>query len=490
MKIKPLVIFAVPAIMLVIFPINNSQRSSAIAQNRSQSRQLQQVEPIKTLPTKAKRFALIVGVDDYDDTQITSLGGATNDARAVADALIRYAGFPTDQVILLASDQPTERQPTRGNILRRLSNLRGIVPKDGMLLVAFAGHGIERGGQAFLLPSDAQVSGDARLLEETAINVTRMKEAIKETGVGQVMLILDACRNDPAGRANIDNPLTPAYTRGFNFDVRNKEVTAFATLYATAVGHRAYEFKEKRQGYFTWELVEALRGNAANEKGEVTLSSLVKYMQDQVPKRVRIDLGKEQRPFAIIEGYKADELVIAVTGNAASVEPDTTSPAQTPQMAAADVAIWDAIKNSSNAQDFKEYIKAFPNGRYVTQAKRRIMSLEAQRDNPTANSSAAPIPPQTANQGVTISMAMARYYKNSFALMHIYGRGWDGGSDVKVIINGQDMSAKIESQIEGLLQLQGRGKEADLNLLDGRNEVVVIVNGVSSNTYVFKQAIK
>src|SRR5213079_502854 len=98
------------------------------------------------------------------------------------------------------------------------------------------------------------------------------------------------------------------------FDLRNREVQAFATLYATEVGQRAYEYKEKRQGYFTWILIEGLRGAAANEKGEVTLASLVTYLQDRVPKRVLQDLGpgKNQKPFAVIEGYRADELVISV----------------------------------------------------------------------------------------------------------------------------------------------------------------------------------
>jgi hypothetical protein len=275
---------------------------------------LKPAETIRQLPSKAKRYAIVIGVDRYDDTQITTLGGAVNDARTLANALVQYAGFPADQVTLLASDQPVERQPTRGNILRRLSNLAAVLPKDGLLLISFAGHGIERGGQAFLLPSDAQVSNDVDLLEQTAINVKQVKEKIQKTGVGQVLMILDACRNDPVGRANADNPLTAAYTRGFNFDVRNREVTAFATLYATAVGARAYEYKERKQGYFTWELVEALKGKAANEKGEVTLAGLVKYLQDNVPKRVLLDLGagKDQRPFAVVEGYKADELVLAV----------------------------------------------------------------------------------------------------------------------------------------------------------------------------------
>jgi hypothetical protein len=271
---------------------------------------------VKNLPAKAKRFALVVGVDRYADTQISTLGGASNDARALAGALVEHAGFPADQVVLLSSDQPVERHPTRGNILRRLSNLATIVPKDGLMLFAFAGHGMERGGQAFLLPSDAQVSDDVTLLEQTAVNVLQIRDWVKRTGVKQVLMILDACRNDPAGRANADNPLTETYTRGFNFDQRNREVEAFVTLYATAIGHRAYEFKEKRQGYFTWALVEGLRGRAANERGEVTLDGLIRYLEQRVPKQVQLDLGagKTQRPFAVVEGYKADELVLAVAG--------------------------------------------------------------------------------------------------------------------------------------------------------------------------------
>jgi len=271
-------------------------------------------DPVKVLPGSAKRYALIVGVDQYADTQITTLGGASNDAKTLANALIQYAGFPSEQVTLLASDQPVERLPTRGNILRRLSNMAAVIPSDGLLLISFAGHGIERGGQAFLLPADSQVSNDVDLLEQTAINVSQIKDRIRKIGVKQVLMILDACRNDPVGRANADNPLTAAYTRGFNFDMRNHEVQAFATLYATEVGHRAYEYKEKKQGYFTWVLVEALRGAAANAKGEVTLATLVKYLQERVPKRVLQDLGpgKDQKPFAVVEGYRADELVISV----------------------------------------------------------------------------------------------------------------------------------------------------------------------------------
>ena len=297
--------------------------SFAQQKERPPSRQLQQVKTVNSLPTQAKRWALIIGVDKYRDSQISPLKGSDNDARTLADTLVRHAGFPIDQVILLSTDQPQERQPTRVNILRRLSNLGSVVPKDGLLLVSFAGHGMERNGQAYLLPSDAQISDDITFLEETAVSVQRMKERIKATKVSQVIVMLDACRNDPGGRADAPNSMSQAYVKGFNFDLRNREVEAFATLYATAVGQRAYEYSEKRQGYFTWAVVEGLKGAARNVDGEVTLASLINYVQNTVPKRIGIDLGgsKEQRPFAVVEGYKAEELVLAVSG---TVDPSTS----------------------------------------------------------------------------------------------------------------------------------------------------------------------
>ncbi|MFL6207539.1 MAG: caspase domain-containing protein [Pyrinomonadaceae bacterium] len=270
---------------------------------------------VQTLPSRTKRYALVIGIDQYTDPQVVGLGGAANDARLLADSLVHYAGFPADQVVLLASGQTGDGQPTRGNILRKLSNLAAVVPKDGLLLFSFAGHGVERNNQAFLLPADAQVSDDVNLLEQTAINVLQIKDWIRKTGVGQVLLLLDACRNDPsAGRSAADNPLTKNYMRGFDFDVRNREVQAFATLYATEIGQRAYERNDPRHGYFTLALVDGLKGQAANAKGEVTLAGLVSYMQNTVPPRVLLELGqgKLQKPYAVIEGYRADELVLSL----------------------------------------------------------------------------------------------------------------------------------------------------------------------------------
>lgn len=305
---KVLLVLAV--VMMLAF------RSDTAAQDHAQisNRDLTRADSISSLPSEKKRWALLIGVDKYHDSNISPLRGAANDANSLRDVLVRYAGFPPDQVVVLSTSEPPERQPTRNNILKRLSNLSGLVPNDGLLLFSFAGHGIERSGQAFLIPSDASLTEDLGLLEDTAVSVSQIKKRIKDTTVKQVMIFLDACRSYPTGRSNSSNPLTPGFTRAFDFDLNNREVNAFAVLYATAVGHRAYEYTEKHQGYFSWAIAEALSGAAANIKGEVTLRALVKYLEDNVPKLVALDYGAKviQKPFAEIEGFRADELILSL----------------------------------------------------------------------------------------------------------------------------------------------------------------------------------
>lgn len=335
-------------------------------------------EKVSTLPPKEKRWALVVGVDKYDDSGITPLRGASNDARALQSALRDFAGFPESQIILLTTDEPKERQPSRVNIMRRLSNLKGLVPADGLLLVSFSGHGIDRSGQAYLIPSDAAFTEDISLLEETALSVDRIRDQIRATGVGQVLILLDACRNDPVGgKADSSNPLTDAYLRGFRFEERNKDVQAFATLYATSIGTRAYEYAEKKQGYFTWAVVDGLSGKAGDaQTGEVTLRSLVAYVENTVPRQVALDLGptKKQRPFAVVEGYRADSLVLAIGKEPITKGRVPDSPTQTPP-SAGETAFWETIKNSNECQDFEAFLKAYPNSTYAITARFRSGKL-------------------------------------------------------------------------------------------------------------------
>jgi formylglycine-generating enzyme required for sulfatase activity len=346
------------------------------------------IKPLESrLPESSKRWALVIGVNDYEDPQIPSLAGAVNDAKAISKALIEYAGFPEDQVILLASDQPVERLPNRGNILQRLSNLKSLVPEDGLLLISFAGHGIDRAGRAYLLPSNARSNDDVFLLANTSIPVDVIRDMISDAQMKQVIIILDACRNEPGGRSDSINPLTKAYTRGFDFAARNQDIKAFVTLYATQIGDRAYEYTEKKHGYFTWFLVEGLSGKAANPQGEVTLRSLMQYLEVQVPKRIAIDLGrgKRQKPWADSTGFNSQELVISVIPRPAIAD-DSNKPKAGPSKS--EERFWDSIKDSSDPEDYREYLKIYPNGTFAVVASRNLRKLEAAAKEPESKEEA------------------------------------------------------------------------------------------------------
>jgi hypothetical protein len=264
-------------------------------------------------PDPSNRLAIVIGIDDYQDPGIQPLKGAVKDARRLADALANYAGFDREHIVLMTSDQKGDNEPSYGTILRRLSNLGHYArqTKDALLFFSFAGHGVDRGGRAFLLPADVQMNGDSRLLQRTAISVDEITDWIQDSGAHQAFFIVDACRANVERGRSAGAALSRVVVDKFNYAVRNAGIEAFVTIYATSAGGRAYETKNGEGGIFTTALVEALSGQAAGPQGDVTLQDLIKYLEDNVPKRVAWVWGQEQRPWPVMQGYGAGKLVIA-----------------------------------------------------------------------------------------------------------------------------------------------------------------------------------
>jgi len=340
------------------------------------------VKVVSELPSKEKRWALIVGIDEYQN-DVSTLKGSVNDARALKNVLVNNAGFPENQIILLTTDAAEQdKRPTRENILGALSDLYSRVPADGLLLFSFSGHGISVGNQAFLIPSNGRFTKNLTLLKNFSIDVSIIKEAIQEIKVKQVLMLLDACRNEP-GKGDTPNLLTDAYKNGFSFDVANSDVKAFAALYATSIGERAFEFYDQDtkqfRGYFSHAVEEALKGKAANEKSEVTLSRLIDYLETTVPKKVKYDKGETQIPMAdYSETYRANELILAIANKTGAIQRPTSNANET--------VFWQTIKNSKNAKDFENYLARCRSKEfsclYRAEAELKVKQLKAADNQP------------------------------------------------------------------------------------------------------------
>ncbi|HYP28678.1 MAG TPA: protein kinase [Blastocatellia bacterium] len=272
------------------------------------------IATVTAWPDAAKRYALLIGVNTY--TKESSISGEwpeiRNDASGMKAALVQYAGFPEKQATVLFSEKPEDLQVSRSNILGSVARLAENMPKDGLLLVYFAGIGFHTDDQISLLPSDAR-GMDEIVTEQTAINLSTLIERIRKAGISQVIIILDIGLTglNQAAEANASaESIAQAYKNEFRVGDAGSNVKAFAVLHSVGLGEPGMSSDKINHGYFTWELIEGLKGGAANQGGNITLKGLLDYVQQRVPMRVLLDSGKKQTPWSVVEGYIADEVLI------------------------------------------------------------------------------------------------------------------------------------------------------------------------------------
>jgi tetratricopeptide (TPR) repeat protein len=261
------------------------------------------VEPVMTDATAQKgggRWAVLVGVDQYQRPDVPRLQGAVADAKAIAEAAIRYAGFPAKQVFVLTSDAPTK--PTASVILDTFNGLRSAVQPGDLLLFFFAGHGVEVEGRRYLLTYESNVA-TAGTLKTSTLQVSQLMQEIESLPVTHRIIMVDACRDDPISRGRRQpNIATAALEAAFTLQP-SSEGGVRATFLSSSRGQSAYEWTEKRRGFFSYFIERGLAGEAATY-GKVTVTSLAGYLNEFVPRAVREQRGREQTPFMDLEGQE------------------------------------------------------------------------------------------------------------------------------------------------------------------------------------------
>lgn len=136
-----------------------------------------------TVPAASfKRMALVIGMSAY--TSISPLRNTTADARAIGDMLQRL-GFTVD----LAIDVPlVQMQGTIAAFSRKTETA-------DIALVYYAGHGVEAGGENYLIPVDIKVDAPETIPQQ-AISLSSVLHSVEHARKLRVV-ILDSCRNNP-----------------------------------------------------------------------------------------------------------------------------------------------------------------------------------------------------------------------------------------------------------------------------------------------------
>lgn len=132
---------------------------------------------------KRKYYALLIGIDEYEDEFIIDLDHPTSDAKRFQDILFRDYGFQDKNTIAL-------QNPTRASIIDAFDLLAKQVSSRDQLLIFYAGHGIwdENLKQGYWLPSNASKASKAEWLSNSTI-----RDYINGINSKHTLLITDAC---------------------------------------------------------------------------------------------------------------------------------------------------------------------------------------------------------------------------------------------------------------------------------------------------------
>lgn len=227
-------------------------------------------------------WAVIVGINEYTDEEgIGRLKYCEKDAQAFYQILTTSCGFPRRNCrLLLGSSRDARSRPTRSNLYATLTSWLSLAKKPDIVIVYFAGHGIESNRKSYLLPQDARVTNPAL----TGLPLSHVKDFLRKSRADRKVLIVDACHSGEGRDLG---------TMRLNWTDNSKGLVCITSC---DIGQKSYEFKEKAHGVFTWFLKQGILGAADSDgDGYVRISEVNRYVTDQV-RRWAAERGLSQSP--------------------------------------------------------------------------------------------------------------------------------------------------------------------------------------------------
>ena len=308
--------------------------------------------------TDPSRLALIIGNSSYRDAPLVN---PVNDAKAVG-TLFTQAGFTVD----------SQLNATRVDMITAIERF-GVAakrPETKLVVFYYAGHGAQLEWRNYLLPVDAVVQKQEDM-KQRCVDLSLLLGQLSETKGKTFIIILDACRNNPFGSA-----YRPEQKGLSQFDAPVGSLLAYATSPGNVASDGAGE-----NGLYTENLVRELSNR------NIRIEDALK----RVRLNVRLASNGQQIPWETtsLEG----DVFIFNEGQ------KKLSEAEQEKLVEADVTEWTRIKSSKQVEDWVNYLRTFPNGRFAEIAQMRLARLLPKTEE------SKPVPVQPAVQATPQSTA-------------------------------------------------------------------------------------
>lgn len=249
-------------------------------------------------PAPGRKYALLVGVRNYDKNELRNLPYTEDDIESLAK-VFENAGFR--RVVVLTQTRGADQSrflPLAANIR---NSLRGMLedrqPEDS-IVVALAGHGVQfRGDEhSYFCPMDAKLAD-----RKTLIPLDEIFGGLKACEAGLKLLLVDACRNDP--QSDHSRARSQVSLESVTRPQSQKPPGGVAAFFSCSEGERAFESPELKHGVFFHYVIEAMGGKADfNKDDSVSIDEVVLYAKSEVPDRVKDEFGDDVRQMPELVG--------------------------------------------------------------------------------------------------------------------------------------------------------------------------------------------
>lgn len=216
----------------------------------------------------AKNYAITIGINKYEYI-LRPLKYAVSDAEKMREFLLNEAGF--DRVFYYSDNSPEidgcSTRPTRSNLERLLEVTfkKPFMQAGDSFWFFFSGHGSRENGVDYLIPTDAFPEN----LQKSAISVSYIIQKLQRCGADNVVLILDACREQ-------GDSLSKSI-KGIGEQTENEaRQTGVISICSCSPNEYSWELEELESGVFTYALLEGL-GSTAKKATVERLNEYLKY---------------------------------------------------------------------------------------------------------------------------------------------------------------------------------------------------------------------
>jgi hypothetical protein len=241
------------------------------------------------------KWALVVGVQEFQDPSIPTLHFTAKDAHDFAGSLTdpKYGRFKTENVRVLV-----DRQATVRGIREGIGWLREHAKPDDLVVVYISTHGspktLDTLGVSYIIANDTELAPPEKLYSSSYQMVDFVEDLNRDIAARRVAVFIDTCHSGAAIRQaqTVDNE-SPDSPAGFSGAFRAFELgPGRAVLTASRAEEESFESARIENGYFTHFLIEAMR----QKGGMSTVKEIADYVRERVRAAVNSDLHHAQTP--------------------------------------------------------------------------------------------------------------------------------------------------------------------------------------------------